>query len=115
MSGYKKLWSQSNFSYFDANCEKRIDEHKQICDWLDKFLAGKMHSDKYEIVDPRVQFGVDMGILTYQLFADTNFVYMEYNVIEVFQKESDGVWRVVHSTWDKIKPYGEKKIVKDNK
>ena len=74
-----------------------------------------MHSDKYEIVDPRVQFGVDMGILTYQLFADTNFVYMEYNVIEVFQKESDGVWRVVHSTWDKIKPYGEKKIVKDNK
>ena len=32
---------------------------------------------------------------------------MEYNVIEIFQKESDGVWRVVHSTWDKIRPYGK--------
>ena len=35
-----------------------------------------MHADKYDIVDPRVQFGVDIGILTYQLFADTNFIKM---------------------------------------
>ena len=27
-----------------------------------------------------------------------------YNCIEVFQKEDDGVWRVVHSTWSVIKP-----------
>ena len=74
-----------------------------------------MHSEKYEIVDPRVQFGVDVGILTYQLFADTNFIYMEYNVIEVFQKESDGVWRVIHSTWDKIKPYEKDHKIKEIK
>ena len=88
---------------------------KQICDWLDKNLEGKMHAEKYDIVDPRVQFGVDMGILTYQLFADTNFIKMEYNVIEVFQKESDSVWRVVHSTWDKIRPYGKDHKIKENK
>ena len=63
----------------------------------------------------RNQFGVDMGILTYQLFADTNFIKMEYNVIEVFQKESDGVWRVVHSTWDKIRPQGKDHKIKENK
>ena len=34
----KELWSKTNFSYFDANSDKRIDEHKQICDWLDKNL-----------------------------------------------------------------------------
>ena len=38
-----------------------------------------------------------------------------YNVIEVFQKESDGVWRVVHSTWDKIKPYGKDHKIKEIK
>ncbi len=110
MSGYKELWSKTNFSYFDANTEKRIDEYAQICEWLDKNIAGKMHADNYDIVDPRVQFGIDIGILTYQLFAKTNFIDMEYNVIEVFQKENDGVWRVVHSTWDKIKPYGNIKL-----
>ena len=115
MSGYKELCSKTNFSYFDDNSDKRIDEHKQISDWLDKNLEGKMHAEKYDIVDPRVQFGVDMGILTYQLFADTNFIKMEYNVIEVFQKESDGVWRVIHSTWDKIKPYGKDHQLKEIK
>ena len=74
-----------------------------------------MHSEKYEIVAPRVQFGTDVGVLTYQLFADTNFIQMKYNVIEVFKKEKDGVWRVIHSTWDKIMPYGKDHKVKENK
>lgn len=73
MSGYKELWSKTNFSYFDANTEKRIDEHEQICEWLDKNIAGKMHADKYDLVEPRVQFGLDSGILTYQLFCKNKF------------------------------------------
>ena len=44
-----------------------------------------------------------------------NFIQMEYNVIEVFKKEKDGVWRVIHSTWDKIMPYGKDHKVKENK
>lgn len=38
------------------------------------------------------------------LFADTNLIDMEYNRIEVCQKEEDGVWRVIHSTWSFIRP-----------
>lgn len=37
------------------------------------------------------------------LFADTNLIDMEYNCIEVYQKEGDGVWRVIHSTWSFIR------------
>lgn len=48
------------------------------------------------------------------LFADTNLIDMEYNCIEVYQKEEDGVWRVIHSTWSFIrsmeKRFKEEKI-----
>lgn len=29
---------------------------------------------------------------------------MQYNCIELFQKEDDGKWRVIHSTWSFIRP-----------
>ena len=45
-----------------------------------------------------------MAVLTYQLFSKTSLLDMEYNCIEVFQKEEDGNWRVIHSTWSIIKP-----------
>ena len=35
--------------------------------------------------------------------------------VKYIQKESDGVWRVVHSTWDKIKPYGKDHKIKEIK
>ncbi|WP_296768473.1 hypothetical protein [Selenomonas sp.] len=31
-------------------------------------------------------------------------IEMHYNVIEIFHKE-DGVWKVIHSTWDLITPF----------
>lgn len=33
---------------------------------------------------------------------------MEYNCIEVYQKEGDGVWRVIHSTWSFIRSMEKK-------
>ena len=33
---------------------------------------------------------------------------MEYNCIEVFQKETDGEWHVIHSTWSFIRPMDKK-------
>ena len=49
-----------------------------------------------------------MAVLTYQLFAETNLIDMEYNCIEVYQKEDDGQWRVIHSTWSFIRPMEKK-------
>lgn len=45
-----------------------------------------------------------MAVLTYQLFADTNLINMAYDCIEVFQKEENGKWHVIHSTWSFIRP-----------
>lgn len=72
-------------------------------DFLNR-LEGNLHAEGCRFVSPRVQFGQDMAILTYQLFARTNINDIEYNCIEVFQKEASGEWHVVHSTWSFIRP-----------
>lgn len=102
-SGYEQLWSKRSFTYFDAVVEKRVDDHATIAEFL-KTIDGKLFADSYDFRNPRVQIGEDMAVLTYQLFAKTTLIDMEYNCIEVYQKEKDGEWRVIHSTWSFIRP-----------
>ncbi len=102
-SGYAELWSKRDFSYFDSVVEKRVDDYAAIAETL-KGIDGKLHADSYDFCSPRVQFGNDMAVLTYQLFAKTNLLDMEYNCIEVFKKEEEENWRVIHSTWSFIRP-----------
>jgi len=101
-SGYRELWSRKSFTYFDGVAEHRIDDHETICKFLDS-IEGKLFADKYDFRFPRVQFGGNMAVLTYQLFAKTSLLDMRYNCIEIYQKESDG-WHVIHSTWSFIRP-----------
>lgn len=102
-SGYAELWSKRSFTYFDAVVTERLDEFAATAD-LFKKVEGNLLATSYEIRSPRVQLGVDMAVLTYQLFAKTNLINMEYNCIEVFQKEEDGQWHVIHSTWSILRP-----------
>lgn len=102
-SGYEQLWSKRSFTYFDAVVEKRVDDHATVAEFL-KTIDGKLFADSYDFRNPRVQIGKDMAVLTYQLFAHTTLIDMEYNCIEVYQKEEDGQWRVIHSTWSFIRP-----------
>lgn len=55
-----------------------------------------------------MQFGRDMAVLTYQLFADKTLLDMAYNCVEVYRKEENGAWRVIHSTWSYIGHLGQK-------
>lgn len=102
-SGYEQLWSKRSFTYFDAVVTERIDDHATIAEFL-KTIDGKLFAESYDFRNPRVQIGQDMAVLTYQLFAKTTLIDMEYNCIEVYQKEADGQWRVIHSTWSFIRP-----------
>ena len=101
-SGYAALWSRRSFTYFDGVVAERVENHETIEAFL-KMLDGKLFADSYDFRNPRVQTGNDMAVLTYQLFAKTTLIDMAYNCVEVFQKEDDGVWRVIHSTWSLYK------------
>ncbi|MCM1041547.1 MAG: nuclear transport factor 2 family protein [Bacteroides sp.] len=102
-SSYDRLWSRRSFSYFDGVVTERVDSHAAIEEVL-KNIEGKLFADSYDFRNPRVQFGTDMAVLTYQLYAQTTLIDMEYNCVEVYQKEEDGEWRVIHSTWSFIRP-----------
>jgi len=102
-SGYDRLWSRRSFSYFDAVVTERIDSHTKIEGVL-ATINRKLFADSYDFCNPRVQTGKDMAVLTYQLFAKTTLIDMEYNCIEVYQKEEDGEWHVIHFTWSFIRP-----------
>lgn len=103
-SGYDNLWSRASFSYFDGASPVRIDSHEQIEEVL-KTIEGKLYArNGYDFRSPRVQFFGDTAILTFQLFADTTLIDMRYNCIEVYHKEQNGEWHVVHSTWSFIRP-----------
>lgn len=103
VSGYAALWSERSFSYFDAVVKERVDSPEEIRKFLNA-IEGRLFADGYEFRAPRVQLSRDMAVLTYQLFADTSLMKMAYNCIEVFQREADGEWRVIHSTWSCIRP-----------
>lgn len=102
-SGYAQLWSKRSFTYFDGVETKRLDDFASMADLFER-VEGKLSAKSYEIRSPRVQSGLDMAVLTYQLFAKSNLLDMEYNCIEVFQKEEDDKWYVIHSTWSIIRP-----------
>lgn len=110
-SGYEQLWSKRSFTYFDSVVAERVDDHAAIAEFL-QTIEGKLFADSYDFRSPRVQIGQDMAVLTYQLFARTTLIDMEYNCIEVYQKEEHGAWHVIHSTWSFIKPL-EKKFAAD--
>jgi len=103
ISGYANLWSKRSFTYFDAVEPKRIDQFADMIPLL-KRVEGNLKADNYEVRAPRVQLGVDMAVFTFQLFAQTNLIDVDYNCIEVFQKEDNGDWHVIHSTWSIIRP-----------
>ncbi|MBT0722859.1 nuclear transport factor 2 family protein [Rosenbergiella sp. S61] len=105
-SGYESLWSERSFSYFDAVVTERVDDYETIKEFL-KSIDGKLFADSYDFRHPRIQAVKDMAVLTYQLYAKTNLIDMEYNVIEVFQREEDN-WKVIHSTWSFIRPMDKK-------
>lgn len=103
VSGYARLWSKRSFTYFDAVETKRMEQFEDMLPLL-KRVEGNLKAESFEVRDPRVQFGQDMAVLTFQLFAKTNLIDVDYNCIEVFQKEDDGEWYVIHSTWSIIRP-----------
>ena len=103
-SRVRDLCSKESFTYFDFQFPERFEDHATLC----KFLAavdGNL-SGEGGMKNPRVQFGPskDVGVVTYQFFAKTNVLDCAYNVVQVYQKERDGLWRSIHSTYCFIQP-----------
>jgi ketosteroid isomerase-like protein len=90
-------------SYFDPLTEKRVDGHPAVAKYLHDLYEGKVHIDRYEIIDPQVIVDHDLAVLTYNLKNHVRDGANEkpgapWNATIVYQR-TGGSWRQVHIQW----------------
>jgi len=101
--GYIEIASDE-ISYFDPSLEKRLDGKAAFKELLTP-LVGKIHIERFEMQNLRVQMGGDIGIVTYNLvdFDKNDSVTVRWNSSEVYRLEEGG-WKLFHSHWSFTKP-----------
>lgn len=100
--GFLELYA-SDITYFDPATAARIDGHQAMVDYYQPFV-GKIHVDRYEILNPQVVVEGPMALLTYNLvnyFQDDKGVESVgscWNSTTVYQQRR-GIWKAIHSHW----------------
>ena len=89
--------SADEVSYFDPFTERRLDGKDALRSWYEPF-RGKMHIDRFDFVEPRVQISGDIAVLTYRFHSQGSEGVMRWNTTEVYRKTPAG-WRIVHTHW----------------
>jgi len=95
-------------TYFDPTLAKRVDGLDALHALIDPF-KGKIHVERAEMIDPKVQQQGDIAVLTFNLishgaqFEDGPKGDVRWNSTEVYRRIS-GQWRIIHSHWSYTKP-----------
>ena len=71
-------------------------------------IKGKVKVDSFRMLEPRVQFRGDVGLLTFNLLSHGRTpagqpTLVRWNSTEVYAR-SNGKWKIIHSHWSFIKP-----------
>ena len=105
-AGYFEIMGDAE-TYFDPTTEKRLDGLPALRQHIAPF-TGKIHIDRVEMIDPKVQRVGDLAVLTFNLsdygasIGDAPKATAHWNSTEVFQR-IDGKWKIVHSHWSYVK------------
>ena len=99
--------SAAEITYFDPETPARLNGWDELKKAYDK-VAGKIHYDVMEFVNPRFQVFDESAVLFYQFFSTTlnsdGTIQSRtpWNCTEVYAKTAAG-WKIVHSHWSFIK------------
>ena len=105
--GYLEIMD-TDLTYFDPFLEKRLDGLNAMTELL-KPLTGKIKVDRFDMVNPKVQFDGKFALLTFNLFSyvkqpdGTEKMVARWNSSEVY-RNLRGEWRIIHSHWSYTKP-----------
>lgn len=94
--------SAKDVVYFDPFAERRLDG----IDWLTELyegIRGKIHVDKYEMINPKVQAVDKMAVLTFNLISCTGEAVQKWNCTEVYRSDNNQ-WRIIQTHWSLTKP-----------
>lgn len=100
-SGYLEI-SAPDVTYFDPFLERRVDGLEALAAWYAP-LAGTIHIDRYELIEPKVQVCGEVAVLTFNLTSYSGATTMRWNCTEVYRKDPAG-WRIVQTHWSITQP-----------
>ena len=89
--------SAAEVSYFDPFAERRLDGRAALRSWYDQ-IRGKIHIDRIEMIEPRVQVAGDVAVLTFRFDSHGSEGSMQWNATEVYQRSPAG-WKIIHTHW----------------
>jgi len=100
-SGYLEICAE-DVCYFDSATEARIDGLNNLTKYYEA-LRGKVHVDKDEMLNPKVQAVENMAVLTFNLVSHIGETSRRWNCTEVYRKEESGNWKIIQSHWSLTK------------
>ena len=101
-SGFLEI-SADDVVYFDPFQDRRLNGIEELRS-LYELIRGRVNLLHYELIEPRVQMGSDLAVLTFNFVStDRNDVTSRWNCTEVFRKDPVG-WRIIQSHWSFTQP-----------
>jgi ketosteroid isomerase-like protein len=89
--------------YFEPSLEKRLDG-KELLTKMYEALRGRVHAEKFDMLNTRVQATGDVAVLSFNLISIEGGVPYRWNCTEVFGLQKDGKWKIIHSHWSQTRP-----------
>lgn len=91
--------------YFDPFQQRRLNGIEELRA-LYESIRGQVSISRFELIDPLVQSGSDMAVLTFNYVAEgTNEVTSRWNCTEAFRR-TDAGWRIIQTHWSFTRPEG---------
>ena len=106
-SEYIKIMAPE-ITYFDPLQEKRIDGLENMTT-LYESLRGKICAEQSEMINPVVEVGDNIAVLSYNLNSYSNGVLYKWNCTEVFKLYA-AEWKIIHNHWSLVRPMDMKNL-----
>ena len=94
--------SDPEVDYFDPFLEARLDGLSALRALYGP-MQGKIHVERWEMINPRVIVSGDMGVLTFNFVSYSKGGTVRWNTTEVYRRKN-GQWKIVHTHWSLTKP-----------
>ncbi len=95
-SGFLEI-SAPGVVYFDPYIERRIDGLEALSKYYEA-IRGKIHIDRFELMNPKVLVIGDAAVLTFNYISYTGQEPNRWNCTEVY-RQLEGQWRIVQTHW----------------
>ena len=94
--------------YFDPYIPCRIDGLEALRDYYRQNLWGKIHIDRFELLNPVVQVSGDVALMTFNYVSYQGEKPDYWNCTEIYQRQQ-GTWKIIQSHWSYTQVFRLKK------